>query len=100
MAREAISADLLPQRVNIGLSSLIGITGLPGQMAVSLEYLSGGTLEIVSLGASVGWGQGWIIPSQSIISADTNATIWLASSGATTISLSVTWVGNLIGYER
>lgn len=84
MARESISSDLLPQRINVGLSSLIGITGLPGQMSISLQYLSGGTLEIVSLGASIGWGQGWIIPAQSIISADTSGTLWLASSGATT----------------
>lgn len=84
MAREGIAGDFLPQRISVGLSALVGITGLPGQVALSLQYLSGGTLEIASLGASVGWGAGWIIPASSIISGDISGTIWLASSGTTT----------------
>lgn len=68
----------------MGLSTLIGLTGLPGQLSISLQYLAGGTLEIVHRGASIGWGQGWIMPAQSIISIDTNGTVWLASAGSTT----------------
>lgn len=84
MARDKVLGDLLPSRVFVGLSTLIGITSLPGQQALSLEYLSGGTLEIVSSGASVGWGQGFIVPSNAILSFDVSGTIWLAASSATT----------------
>lgn len=82
--RSNLSSDILPYRANIGLSQLIGITGLPGQISISIQYISGGTLEIASLGASIGWGQGWLVPAQSIVSMDLTSTLWLASSGATT----------------
>lgn len=83
MPSDLTAGDLLPQRVNVGLSALIGITGLPGQFSLSLQYAAGGTLEIASLGASVGWGQGWLFPLNSIVSIDISSTVWLASSGAT-----------------
>lgn len=84
MGREQLIGDLLPSRVNVGLSALIGITALPGQLALSLQYLTGGTLEIVSATAPVGAGSGFIMPANVILSFDTTGTIWLSSQSATT----------------
>lgn len=89
MAREQISGDVLPLQINVGLSALVGVTGLPGQMSVSLQYIAGGSLEIVSLGASIGWGSGWPIPASSIVTIDTGGTVWLASSGGATTIVAV-----------
>lgn len=84
MGREQLIGDLLPSRVNVGLSAIIGITSLPGQLALSLQYLNGGTLEIVSATAPVAPGSGFILPANVILSFDTTGTIWLASQAATT----------------
>lgn len=86
--------NLVPQRFNVGLSAIFGITNMPGQLSVSIEYYSGGTLEIVNPNASISWGQGWIIPTGSIVSIDTNSIIYLASSGTTTT------IGVLIGQRQ
>lgn len=84
MAVNKILGDLLPTRVFIGLSSIIGITCLPGQQALTMQYLNGGTLEIVSPPASINWGQGFVVPSNAILTFDLSGVVWLASSGATT----------------
>ncbi len=83
MGREKIIFDLVPSRVAVGLSSIIGITALAGQQALSLEYFDGGTLLIVNPGASMGWANGFIVPDSAILSFDAAGTIWLAATGAT-----------------
>jgi hypothetical protein len=91
--RSNLLEDLLPRRFNVGLSSILGITNLPGQLSISIQYMSGGTLEIVAPGASIGWGNGWVMPQFSIATFDANGTIWLASSGATTVVSVITGRG-------
>jgi hypothetical protein len=81
--------DILPGRISVGLSSVIGITCLPGQNALTLEYLSGGTLEIVNPPANINWGQGFIVPNTAILSFDLSGILWLASSGATSTAMIV-----------
>lgn len=71
-------------RLAVGLSSVFGLTGLPGQIGIKVQYLSGGTLEIG--GASLTWGQGAIMPT--LVAPEviqTAGTIYLVASGATTI---------------
>lgn len=78
------SAAFVPERVAVGLSTVIGVTVRPGQVSVSLEMLSGQTLEIVaSPGSSISWGQGFPFPTNAIMSFDSIGTMWLAASGAT-----------------
>ncbi len=67
---------------------------MPGQLTVTIQYYSGGTLEIVNPNASISWGQGWLFPAGSIVSIDTTSMIYLASSGATTT------IGVLIGQNQ
>ena len=79
-----LSGNLVPQRFNVGLSAILGIANIPGQLAIAIQYYSGGTLEIVNPNTNISWGQGWLVPANSIVSMDTNSTVYLASSSATT----------------
>lgn len=72
-------------RLAVGLSSVFGLTGLPGQIGIYVQYLAGGSLEIG--GASLTWGQGCVMPTlvaPAII--NTAGTIYLVASGATAIA--------------
>lgn len=78
-------ADFVPERVAIGLSAIVGISVMPGQLSVSLEMLSGQTLEIVNPNTPVLWGSGFPFPTNAIMSFDSIGTMWLAASGATAV---------------
>lgn len=91
-------AAFVPERLAVGLSTIVGVTVLAGQVSVSMEMLSGQTLEIVAApGASVGWGQGFPFPTNAIMSFDSIGTMWLAASGAT--ALVVVLRGRSEGFE-
>ena len=89
--------DVLPGRVNIGVSTILGVTCLPGQNCLTLEYLSGGTLEIVNPVAGIGVGQGFLVPNNAILTFDLSGILWLASSGATSIAMVIR--GRGAGFE-
>ena len=69
------------KRIEIGLSSIIGVTVVAGQAAAILKYFSGGSLEIGGL--SLTWGQGYIMDTKEVVSFQTSGTFFLAATGAT-----------------
>lgn len=99
MAREADGKALVCGALQVGLSSIIGLTSIPGQLPYTvLRYLSGGTLEIVGIGGTqVGTGFTGLIPPATVGSGfqlragdpplylDMSGTIYFLSSGATSI---------------
>lgn len=97
MGREKVIAGFEPYSVAVGLSSLIGLTVMPGQINLSMQYMSGGTLRIESYGASLGSMQGFIVPTNAILTFDTIGTVWLSSAGATSIVQVL--VGRSQGFE-
>lgn len=86
MAREPIAVDLLPRNfaVGTGASVFIGVTALPGQEAITVRYVSGGTVAIVNLPAAIGYSAGYLLPLTDL-KFDLSGTFWLQSSGATSI---------------
>jgi len=85
MAREKVIADFIPERITVGLSSIIGVSVRPGQISVSLEWLSGGTLLIVNPNTPALWDQGFVVPGSAICSFDMIGTLYLAAQSATTV---------------
>lgn len=83
MAREADIHSFEGQRVTIGLSSIIGITLTAGQVATLVKYLSGGTLEFG--GASLSWGQGYVVSANEAVAADSSGTLYACATGSTVV---------------
>jgi hypothetical protein len=78
----------------VGLSSIQGLTGLPGQVGVFVRYVSGGTLQIG--GASLTWGSAGIASSSGNFGHEfpCSGTIYFASTGATTIVSGFRYISN------
>jgi hypothetical protein len=86
MARETIGQALSSKSFAVGLSTIIGLTGIVGQMGLHVESLtSGGTLEIG--GASLTWGQGFFLSSNvaQVRYFPVAGTVWFAATGATCV---------------
>lgn len=73
--------DLNAVRINVGLSSIIGITIIANQAAIAVKYFSGGSCEIG--GASLTWGQGWLL--QETVCMAGRGTFYLAAAGSTAV---------------
>lgn len=83
----------------VGLSAVIGLTMIPGQVSpLLLRYLNGGTLEIVgTAGTMVGTGFTSVLPSLTpntgfqvaaagtVLTLNVANTIYFISSGATSV---------------
>lgn len=78
--------SLLPVRVAVGLSQVIGVTVTAGQIATTLKYFSGGSLEIVSGNTASPWGLGYLLGTTETYNANMIGTLYLAASGATAIA--------------
>lgn len=82
------------ERIAIGLSSAIELTGMPFQVAGTIKYaVLGGTLEICgSTGIAQGlsfpvqtWGAGYLMDVGDVINFDGVARFYLRSAGATSV---------------
>lgn len=74
------------RRVTVGLSSIIGVTAIAGQIGQIIKLFSGGTLEI-GVTAGGGWGQGYVMSAGEVIPMDNVGTFYLAASGATCVAM-------------
>lgn len=81
MAREDDIHGITCGVLTIGLSTIVGITVIPGQIAVSLKYGAGGSLEIG--GASLTWGAGYLFGTAEVKDFNSAATFYVAAKGAT-----------------
>jgi hypothetical protein len=84
--------------ITVGLSSIFGLTSIPGQIAPTiLRWLNGGTCEIVGTGGTMnGTGFTMLLPALNVgsgfqlrsgdpsLSLNTSGNIYFLSSGATT----------------
>ena len=73
--------SLVGTRLTIGLSTIVGITVLPGQNAVIVKYFSGGSLEIG--GSSLTWGAGYLLDTKEVVNVQSSGTFYLAATGST-----------------
>jgi hypothetical protein len=73
-------------RLAVGLSGIFGLSLVPGQQQVIVSYVSGSSLCEIG-GASLTWGQGYIIPliANSPLVINTTGTVYFATAGATTV---------------
>lgn len=81
MAKDDDIFSLVGQKHTIGLSSIVGISVIPGVVSVLVQYGTGGSLEIG--GATLTWGQGFLFKVDQGISLDNAGTFYLAATGAT-----------------
>ena len=70
-------------RLNIGLSSIIGLTAVAGQNSLYLRFISGSSIEIGD--ASLTWGSGFLWDGLTPISMNAMGTIYFAATGATCV---------------
>lgn len=94
MARVDDIANLVPERLVIGLSAIVGVTAQPFQSVVTIKILSGNSLEIggsfaLSAGASTAftWGAGYLLGTSEVLSFNATGTFFLAATGATVTAL-------------
>lgn len=84
-------------RVSVGLSSVIGVTIVPGQIATVVKYFTGGTLELVNGLTPSPWGMGYVFGSTEALAIDQSTTAYFAATGATVTVMMVR--GRSAGYE-
>jgi hypothetical protein len=70
-------------RFDVGLSSIIGVTVQPGQIASVFKHFSGGSLEIVNGSTTSPWGLGYLFATNEAVQIDSSTTVYFAASGAT-----------------
>lgn len=87
MAREEIGESISSFQQTIGLSSIVGLTLIPGQMSVYIRRISGGTIEIG--GASLTWGAGYALQTAAESVFPITNTMYVAVTGSTGV-ISVT----------
>lgn len=70
-------------RFAVGLSSVIGVTVVSGQIATVFKYFTGGSLEIVSGLTASPWGLGYLFGTTEAVAIDQSTTVYFAASGST-----------------
>jgi hypothetical protein len=90
MARVSDIANLLPERIIVGPSAIVGVTAFVHQSFVNIKILSGGSLEIggtyaLSSGATTAftWGNGYLLGATEILGFNATGNFFLAATGAT-----------------
>lgn len=82
MSSNADVLGLTGSRVNVGLSTIIGVTVIANQVATVIRFVGGSSCEIG--GASLTWGSGFLWDTTKDISlTDFRGTIYFAATGAT-----------------
>ena len=92
--RDEISTPI-GQRFFVGLSSIIQITGKPGQNCVIVKGISFTTLEIG--GATLSWGIGYPFAAGEALSFNGMGSFYLAATGSTAVV--ALFIGRSTGYE-
>lgn len=87
MSRETDLQSLVGAQIIIGTSAIVGVTVTPGQLGGILKYSSGGTLWVG--GASLTWGNGYLVTTNEALSLDVVGTYYLAAAGATVVAYSL-----------
>lgn len=85
MSREDVD-NIVSSKLTIGLSTIVGITGVAGDNSITFKYFSGGSLEIG--GASLTWGSGYLLGTNEIVNIPVGGigAFYLAATGSTVIA--------------
>ena len=78
------ATSVVGSKIHVGLSSIIGFTVQPGEIARQVAVFSGGTLEI-GMTAGQLWGTGYHLPLAEIFKVDGPAMFYMAAAGATVV---------------
>lgn len=81
--------NVVADKVTVGLSGAISLTGMPSQSALLIKYVSGGSLEVGGLtnyaGATFSWGNGYLMGTSEALSLNCGGNVYLRATGATAI---------------
>lgn len=81
--------SIVTDTVNVGLSTVIGISYMPGQCALQIKHRSGGSLmlggQVNFAGATFNWTNGYLFSVGEALSFDTGGNVYLRAVGATVI---------------
>lgn len=92
MGREQDVTGIGSTRLTLGLSTVFGITNIPGLLTNTLKYFSGGSLEIG--GSNLTWGGGYMLGTSEVFNFSTVGTFYLCATGATVVAMLARGVGN------
>ena len=81
MADENLTKGLLGQAVNVGLSAVLGVTVVSGQLGCIFKFVTGGSLVLG--GATLTWTNGYLVSPGEALNMNVSSTFYLAASGAT-----------------
>lgn len=95
MASELNMKSVVGEKIAVGLSSIQGVTLLPGQVSSYLKFSSGGTLWMG--GATLTWGNGYHVAAAETVPFNLGGTFYLAAAGATVVVYLLR--GRSAGYE-
>lgn len=88
--------SFLGQRYYVGLSAIIGVTVLPGQVATVFKHGGGGTLWAGGPSLAVG-ASAYLMTTGEAINIDNSGTVYFVSSGIT--STLYLFMGKSSGFE-
>lgn len=81
MSRSEDVNNIRSERLDVGTGTAIGLTVYPGQLAVQIKLLAGGTLEIG--GQSQTAGTMYPLSASEVWNGNLSGQIWLYATGAT-----------------
>lgn len=80
--------SLIGQVVTIGGSSIVGITVMPGEISLFVQYLSGGTIWVGGSTLSIGTGYLWDVSNIKALSfEDFSGTVYMIAGVTAQISV-------------
>lgn len=82
MSRSEDIKFIIGQKIVIGLSQILGITLSDKQIAGTIRYASGGSLELGMTQGSA-WGTGYLMGTGEIANINCAGTFYVAATGAT-----------------
>jgi hypothetical protein len=86
MSREQDIITFQGEQVNVGVSAIVGVAVIPGQVSAYLKNSSGGTLWI-GVTAGGGWGTGYAMSAAEVVNLGNFAgTLYMVGAGATVVT--------------
>lgn len=83
VSRDAYS--FVGQQINVGVSAIVGVTVIASQLGSVLKYSSGGTLW-VGVTSGGGWGVGYLMSANEVLSLENSGTLFMVAAGATVVT--------------
>lgn len=91
MSRSEDISIFKPERLDVGVSQVVGVTLVAGQISIILKYFSGGSLEVIDPlaqgGQTVLGGSGYMLATSEALNSSMIGTFYLTATGSTATAM-------------